>query len=102
MLAKITMPSGGTNTDQLRVVSWKKQAGDPVKRGDILLEVETDKAVLEVESFAKGTALSVSTSSRMSPRLTGSPTCFFHEITRSWSVLVPPDGIVILASIYSP
>ena len=57
MLAKITMPSGGTNTDQLRVVSWKKQAGDPVKRGDILLEVETDKAVLEVESFAKGTLL---------------------------------------------
>jgi pyruvate dehydrogenase E2 component (dihydrolipoamide acetyltransferase) len=57
MLAKITMPSGGTNTDQLRVVSWKKKAGDPVKRGDILLEVETDKAVLEVESFAKGTLL---------------------------------------------
>ena len=57
MLTKITMPSGGTNTDQLLVVSWKKQEGDPVKRGDILLEVETDKAVLEVESFAKGTLL---------------------------------------------
>ena len=57
MLSKITMPSGGTNTDQLRVVSWKKNTGDPVKRGDILLEVETDKAVLEVESFAKGTLL---------------------------------------------
>ena len=35
----------------------RKQAGDAVKRGDILLEVETDKAVLEVESFAKGTLL---------------------------------------------
>ena len=58
MLTKITMPSGGTNTDQLRVVSWKKKAGDSVKRGDILLEVETDKAVLEVESF--GMALSSS------------------------------------------
>ena len=57
MLAKITMPSGGTNTDQLRVISWKKQVGDPVKRGDILLEIETDKALLEVESFAKGTLL---------------------------------------------
>jgi pyruvate dehydrogenase E2 component (dihydrolipoamide acetyltransferase) len=57
MLTKITMPSGGTNTDQLRVVSWKKQEGDAVKRGDILLEVETDKAVLEVESFAQGTLL---------------------------------------------
>ena len=57
MLTKIMMPSGGTNTDQLLVVSWKKQEGDAVKRGDILLEVETDKAVLEVESFAKGTLL---------------------------------------------
>ena len=57
MLSKITMPSGGTNTDQLLVVSWKKNAGDPVKRGDILLEVETDKALLEVESFAQGTLL---------------------------------------------
>jgi pyruvate dehydrogenase E2 component (dihydrolipoamide acetyltransferase) len=57
MLTKITMPSGGTNTDQLKVISWKKKEGDPVKRGDILLEVETDKAVLEVESFAKGTLL---------------------------------------------
>jgi pyruvate dehydrogenase E2 component (dihydrolipoyllysine-residue acetyltransferase) len=57
MLSKITMPSGGTNTDQLLVVSWKKQAGEAVKRGDILLEVETDKALLEVESFAQGTLL---------------------------------------------
>ena len=57
MLSKITMPSGGTNTDQLLVVSWKKKAGDAVKRGDILLEVETDKALLEVESFAQGTLL---------------------------------------------
>lgn len=57
MPTKITMPSGGTNTDQLLVVSWKKNVGDTVKRGDILLEVETDKAVLEVESFAQGTLL---------------------------------------------
>ena len=57
MLSKIKMPSGGTNTDQLLVVSWKKKAGDAVKRGDILLEVETDKALLEVESFAQGTLL---------------------------------------------
>jgi pyruvate dehydrogenase E2 component (dihydrolipoamide acetyltransferase) len=57
MLTKITMPSGGTNTDQLLVVSWKKNVGDAVKRGDILMEVETDKAILEVESFAQGTLL---------------------------------------------
>lgn len=57
MITKIPMPSGGTNTDRLRVLSWKKAVGDTVSRGDVLLEVETDKAVLEVESFAKGTLL---------------------------------------------
>src|ERR1039458_9525117 len=57
MLTKVTMPSGGTNTDQLLVVAWLKNVGDVVKRGDILMEVETDKAVMEVESFAQGTLL---------------------------------------------
>ena len=57
MITKIPMPSGGTNTDRLRVIAWKKQVGDQVSRGDVLLEVETDKAVLEVESFARGTLL---------------------------------------------
>jgi pyruvate dehydrogenase E2 component (dihydrolipoamide acetyltransferase) len=57
MLTKVTMPSGGTNTDQLLVVAWLKNVGDDVKRGDILMEVETDKAVMEVESFAQGTLL---------------------------------------------
>ena len=57
MITKIPMPSGGTNTDRLRILSWKKAVGEPVRRGDVLLEVETDKAVLEVESFAKGTLL---------------------------------------------
>ena len=33
MLAKITMPSGGTNTDQLRVVSWKKKGRSRQTRG---------------------------------------------------------------------
>jgi len=57
MLKKITMPPGGQNTDRLMIAKWRKAVGDPVKRGDILLEVETDKAVLEVESFAEGTLL---------------------------------------------
>ncbi|HEV2487357.1 MAG TPA: dihydrolipoamide acetyltransferase family protein [Terracidiphilus sp.] len=57
MLTTINMPDGGQNTDQLLVVSWKKQLGDSIKRGDILLEVETDKAVLEIESFAEGILL---------------------------------------------
>lgn len=59
MLNKITMPSAGQTTDTLTIVRWVKSVGEPVKRGDILLEVETDKANLEVESFAKGTLLKI-------------------------------------------
>jgi pyruvate dehydrogenase E2 component (dihydrolipoamide acetyltransferase) len=36
------------------VVEWLKEEGDPVKRGDVLFSVESDKAVLEVEATARG------------------------------------------------
>lgn len=36
------------------VVTWEKQPGDPVKRGDIVATVETDKAIMDVEVFADG------------------------------------------------
>jgi len=37
------------------IVRWLKQPGDAVKRGDPLAEIETDKAVVEIEAFAEGT-----------------------------------------------
>ncbi len=57
MLQKITMPDAGQTTDQLVVAKWLKNVGDRVARGDVLAEVETDKATVAVESFASGTLL---------------------------------------------
>jgi len=37
-----------------RLIQWLKQPGDAVKRGDVLAEVETDKAVMDVEAFHDG------------------------------------------------
>jgi len=54
MLKEIRMPDIGTNVDELRIIRWLKQPGDAVKRGEILLEVETDKATMEVESYLEG------------------------------------------------
>jgi len=54
MLKEIRMPDIGTNVDELRVIRWLKQPGDAVKRGEVLLEVETDKATMEVESYLAG------------------------------------------------
>ena len=50
MVQQIKMPSAGQTTDEARITSIKVKAGDPVKRGDILVEAETDKAILPVES----------------------------------------------------
>jgi len=54
MLKEIRMPDVGTNVDEIRVIRWLKQPGDAVKRGEALVEVETDKATMEVESYLAG------------------------------------------------
>lgn len=59
MIKEITMPAGGQTTDTSTVGMWLVKEGDQVRRGDPLLEIETDKATLTVESFAKGTVLAI-------------------------------------------
>lgn len=59
MLKEITMPAGGQTTDTSVVGSWLVKKGDRVERGDALLEIETDKATLTVESFAQGVVLEI-------------------------------------------
>ena len=59
MIKEIKMPAGGQTTDVSVVGTWLVKCGDKVKRGDALLEIETDKATLTVESFAKGTVLAL-------------------------------------------
>ncbi len=54
MVKKVVMPAAGQTTDIATVTKLIVSVGDSVKKGDILLEVETDKAVLPIESFAKG------------------------------------------------
>lgn len=50
----IKMPAGGQTTDESLIAQWHKQVGDKVERGDVLLEIETDKAALEIESYCSG------------------------------------------------
>ncbi len=56
---EIKMPSAGQTTDEATIVTVRVKAGDTVKRGDVLVEAETDKAVLPVESYAAGQVLDV-------------------------------------------
>ncbi|MEW5943725.1 MAG: FAD-dependent oxidoreductase [Pseudomonadota bacterium] len=50
----ITMPQLSDTMTEGVVVTWEKQPGDKVMRGDIVATVETDKAIMDVEVFAEG------------------------------------------------
>ena len=53
----ITMPRLSDTMEEGTVAKWLKQVGDKVEEGDILAEIETDKATMEFESFHSGTLL---------------------------------------------
>lgn len=53
----IRMPKMSDTMTEGVLVSWQKKEGDKVKSGDILAEVETDKATMELESYEDGTLL---------------------------------------------
>ncbi|MFM8657138.1 MAG: biotin/lipoyl-containing protein, partial [Chthoniobacterales bacterium] len=50
----VTMPKLSDTMLEGTLVKWRKKAGDNVDVGDILAEVETDKATMEMESFDEG------------------------------------------------
>jgi pyruvate dehydrogenase E2 component (dihydrolipoamide acetyltransferase) len=54
MSEPITMPALSDTMSNGRLVKWVKKLGDAIKKGDTIAEVETDKAVMEVEAFHDG------------------------------------------------
>jgi len=57
MATNILMEALSPTMEEGRLVEWKKQEGDPVTPGDVLAEVETDKAVMDLIARAGGTLL---------------------------------------------
>lgn len=57
MAEVIRMPRMSDTMTEGTFVEWHKKVGDTVKSGDILAEVETDKATMELENYVKGTLL---------------------------------------------
>ena len=54
MSTEILMPAVAPSMTEGNIVRWAKKEGDPVKQGEVLLEIETDKAVVEVEAQQDG------------------------------------------------
>ena len=55
----IRMPKMSDTMEEGVIATWLKKVGDDVKSGDILAEVETDKATMELESYDDGTLLHI-------------------------------------------
>src|SRR5262245_38636607 len=54
MATSVVMPALEMAQETGKIVSWVKKEGEAIRKGEILLEVETDKAVVEVEASADG------------------------------------------------
>ena len=54
MLQEVLLPRLGQTMEEGTIEAWHKSEGDTVKRGEVLYDLTTDKATLEVESFAEG------------------------------------------------
>lgn len=50
----VVIPHQGLTVSEVRVVKWLKQVGQPATQGEVIAEVETDKAVTEIESPVNG------------------------------------------------
>jgi len=59
MAIKVTMPRLSDTMTEGTVATWLKKVGDKISEGDILAEIETDKATMEFESFNEGTLLHI-------------------------------------------
>ena len=59
MATEILMPKQGITVESCILLEWKKQEGDEIKTGEVICEVETDKAAFEVESEHEGTLLKI-------------------------------------------
>jgi len=57
MAEVLRMPRLSDTMTEGKIVNWNKKVGDKIKPGDVLAEVETDKATMELESYNEGTLL---------------------------------------------
>jgi len=57
MATEITMPKLSDTMTEGHLGAWRKSVGEKIERGDVIAEVETDKATLDLEAFTSGILL---------------------------------------------
>ena len=118
MPIQILMPALSPTMEKGNLAKWHVKEGDKVSSGDVIAEIETDKATMEVEAVDEGTlgkilvpavsdskvmfALSVSISAISWPWATSSPSATSHFRIVPSSMESDRRGIVISAAIRRP
>ena len=59
MATVVKLPKLGVNMEEGQIVSWKIAEGEAIEKGAVLLEMTTDKTVMEIESTVSGTLLKI-------------------------------------------
>lgn len=59
MATAVVMPKLGNTVESSIIVAWRKKKGDQVAQGEVICEIETDKATIDLESPAAGTLLDI-------------------------------------------
>lgn len=59
MRTPVEMPRFGPDEVDGRINAWLKEVGDSVQRGEPIAEIETDKAIMELESLSSGTLVEI-------------------------------------------
>lgn len=57
MATELTMPKNDMDMEEGTIVKWLKNVGDKVEKGEMFMEIETDKTSMEIESPAAGVLL---------------------------------------------
>lgn len=91
MAIEIKMPQLSDTMDSGKILSWNKNEGDSIERGDILAEVETDKANLEIESFHQGTLIKILTPAEQTANV-GEIIAYIGEVGESVGEEAPPEN----------
>jgi pyruvate dehydrogenase E2 component (dihydrolipoamide acetyltransferase) len=99
MAHEVVMPQLGLSMDSGRIVKWLREQGEWVKQGTILLEVESDKATVEVESPASGSLRIVKHAGEEEIRVGG---VIAYLLREGEQAMVPAENLPPLGDVEEP
>ncbi|MGC8524606.1 MAG: acetoin dehydrogenase dihydrolipoyllysine-residue acetyltransferase subunit [Acidibrevibacterium sp.] len=101
MTALLTLPRLGETMESGRIVTWVKQAGEMFRRGETIVEIESDKTVVELPALADGTLIEV-----LAPAgaevVVGAPLCRYETIGAAPADDGAPDGVSAVVAETTP